>query len=266
MSDIEDKPPPFAIIPLEVMMDKRLTLETMRILITLFSFRNKNTGLAFPKREALAKRCGMHPSNISAATRKLVELGWLVKEGAGGYGLPTKYTITVPEIVADSATVVQSATVAESASSTVVQSATSTVAESATRNKATNNITNKGTENTIAPPKSPKKSDSENLLSHIDPQIASDFLLIRKAKHLPLTQTALAAIERESEKMSYSLEQALTVCCERGWGSFKAAWLLQDQSKDTKEQENREATLQAKARLFGSNHTEKDISHETTRL
>src|SRR5688500_8769533 len=92
---------PFAIVPVEVMMDNRLTLETMRVLVTLFSFRNKITGLAFPSREAIAGRCGMHPSNISAATTKLVELGWLVKDGMGGYSKATKYTICIPDAVAE---------------------------------------------------------------------------------------------------------------------------------------------------------------------
>lgn len=162
---------PFAIVPVEVMMDNRLTLETMRVLVTLFSFRNKVTGLAFPRRDAISERCGMHPSNISAATTKLVELGWLVKTGAGGYSKATKYEIQIPEIVAQSATVykarvearkvAQSATVAES--TTVAQSATSTVAEPATRvvaqsatRKELTNVTDQLTDSSL-PDKSGKK-------------------------------------------------------------------------------------------------------------
>jgi len=156
---------PFAIVPVEVMMDNRLTLETMRVLVTLFSFRNKVTGLAFPRREAIAERCGMHPSNISDATKKLVELGWLVKDGLGGYGKATKYTICIPEKVAElaqvykeksearkskkvaeSTTVAQSATVAEQATTTVAQSATHMVAQSATRIRRTDQLTDKLTD------------------------------------------------------------------------------------------------------------------------
>lgn len=145
---------PFAIVPVEVMMDNRLTLETMRVLVTLFSFRNKITGLAFPTRDAISERCGMHPSNISDATTKLVELGWLIKAGVGGYSKSTRYTIQIPEIVAEqatvykartearkvaqSATVVESATVAQQATPTVVESATRQVAQSATRKEQTN--------------------------------------------------------------------------------------------------------------------------------
>ncbi|WP_426994471.1 helix-turn-helix domain-containing protein [Methylomonas sp. CM2] len=72
----------FAIVPLEAVKDKRMTLETLRVLITLLSFRAKNTDLVWPKRSQMAERCGMHESNISKATRRLVELGWLEKPGS----------------------------------------------------------------------------------------------------------------------------------------------------------------------------------------
>lgn len=161
MKDDEEQTIPFAIVPVEVMIDNRLTLEAMRVLVTLYSFRNKNTGLAFPRREAISARCGMHPSNISDATTKLVDLGWLVKTGSGGYSKATRYNIQIPEIVAvqatlhkakseareearkvaHQATVAQSTTVAEQATSIIAQSATRQIAQSATRKEHTN-ITN----------------------------------------------------------------------------------------------------------------------------
>ena len=170
-----DHAPQFAMIPLEVMIDKRLTLETMRVLITLFSFRRKNTDLVYPTRETLSKRCNMHPSNISAATSALVKLGWLKKNGSGGHSMATKYTITVPDLVAEQATVVgdekvaYSATdessrignrsrigyrsrlhtppLAQSATRPLAEQATRPLAQSATRNKATEQLTENRTEN-----------------------------------------------------------------------------------------------------------------------
>lgn len=160
MSKEHEQTIPFAIVPSEVVMDTRLTLETMRVLVTLYSFRNKNTGLAFPGREAISERCGMHPSNISEATSKLVDLGWVVKDGEGGHSKSTRYTINIPEVVtelaasskaksqarkdkkvADSAMVAQSAIVAEQATLKVADSATPRIAQSATRKEHTN-ITN----------------------------------------------------------------------------------------------------------------------------
>lgn len=119
-------------------MDKRLTLEQTRVLIALFSFRNKATNTVWPSRASIAERTGMHPSNISSATTALVALGWLTKEGVGGFSKATRYTINVPELcdfktVAQQATVAESATVAHQATQTVAERATPPLADSATR-------------------------------------------------------------------------------------------------------------------------------------
>ncbi|MBI5922033.1 MAG: helix-turn-helix domain-containing protein [Betaproteobacteria bacterium] len=95
----------FSYMPIEVFLDKRITLEQLRVLGALFSFRGKDSNTVFPSRKAIAKRCGMHQSNISTATTALERLGWLTKIGKGGFSKATRYTITVPETVADSATV-----------------------------------------------------------------------------------------------------------------------------------------------------------------
>lgn len=60
--------------------------------------------------------------------------------------------------------------------------------------------------------------------SDVPAEVFADFLTIRKAKRAPLTATALAGIRREADKVGVSLEQALTVCCERGWVGFRADW------------------------------------------
>ena len=130
-----------SVVPIEVIQDRRLTLEQTRVLVALFSFRNKVTNTVWPSRAAIAERTGMHTSNISSATTALVALGWLTKEGLGGHSKATRYTLCVPAItapkqataVAHSATVAESATVAHSATSTVAHSATRPLADSATR-------------------------------------------------------------------------------------------------------------------------------------
>lgn len=62
-------------------------------------------------------------------------------------------------------------------------------------------------------------------LKGIPESLARDFQAIRKAKRAPLTETALSGIEREAQKAGISLEQAIRICCERGWQSFKADWM-----------------------------------------
>lgn len=52
-----------------------------------------------------------------------------------------------------------------------------------------------------------------------------DFIALRKAKKAPLSLTALQGIQRESDKAGISLEAALSMCCTRGWQSFRAEYL-----------------------------------------
>jgi DNA-binding transcriptional ArsR family regulator len=54
--------------------------------------------------------------------------------------------------------------------------------------------------------------------------VASDWMQIRKTKKSAITQTALDGIQREADKAGLSLENALRVCCERGWAGFAADW------------------------------------------
>jgi len=62
----------------------------------------------------------------------------------------------------------------------------------------------------------------------IDGQLAQDYIALRKSHRAPITQTALKGIEREANNAGLSLEQALTICCERGWRGFNAGWLHSD--------------------------------------
>lgn len=133
---------PFSIVPIEAFTDKRLTLEQLRILGVLYSFKNKDSDTVFPSRDAIAKRCGMHKANISMATSALEKLGWVSKEGKGGYSRATRYTLHIPETVAHSTTVADQTTVAHSATGGVADQATRLpVAEWATRKEQTSKQT-----------------------------------------------------------------------------------------------------------------------------
>jgi len=55
--------------------------------------------------------------------------------------------------------------------------------------------------------------------------IYSDFEKILKAKRKPLTETLLDSIQDEANKAKLTLDQALKICCERGWTTFKAEWI-----------------------------------------
>ena len=155
----------FALIPIEVALDRRLTQRQMRVLIALFSFRSKTTNTVWPSRAAIAARTNMDETRISVATSDLVKLGWLLKVGEGGHSKATRYTLCVPEIegatipesgmvkakrtvpqsgsVNGQSTLPESGTVPESGTRPLPESGRSTLPESGRGKEHTNEQTNR---------------------------------------------------------------------------------------------------------------------------
>jgi len=255
----------FAIVPIEVLADSRLTLEQMRVLVGLFSFRNKDTGLAWPSRAALSERCGgMHVSNISAATTALCKMGWIIKSGNIGNSRSSEYAIRIPESISRAESVADSATssteqykeklstpvaeqttlngraapsrfgyqhVAESATSPLAESATSPLADSARSIEQTNELTKEQTiEQTTA--RDERAAGIELLAKKGVPEkLAGEWLDLRSKKRLPcIDAVILNAIWLEADKAGFTFEKTVQVCCNRGWGGFKQSWLAADLS------------------------------------
>lgn len=65
----------------------------------------------------------------------------------------------------------------------------------------------------------------------IDAQVWSDWLQIRKAKRLPLTKTAWDAMCIEAEKVGFTPAEAVKYAVERGWASFKAQWVINEEEE-----------------------------------
>ena len=59
----------------------------------------------------------------------------------------------------------------------------------------------------------------------VSQSVWDDFKILRKAKKAPITQRAIDGLIAEANKAGWSLEQALTECCMRGWQAFKAEWV-----------------------------------------
>ncbi len=59
----------------------------------------------------------------------------------------------------------------------------------------------------------------------VDEKLIADWTTLRRAKKLPLTETAINGVQREATKAGLLLADAITICCERGWAGFKAEWL-----------------------------------------
>jgi hypothetical protein len=95
----------------------------------------------------------------------------------------------------------------------------------------------------------------------VGPEVWDGFLKVRKAKKAPVTQAALAGIEREARKAGWSLNAALTECCARGWAGFKADWVKDEK---TKTMSHADASKLAAARaIFGDERNLNNDEHNT---
>ena len=59
----------------------------------------------------------------------------------------------------------------------------------------------------------------------VSESVWADFLSLRKTKRAPVTETAIAAVRREADKAGVTLQDALTICCAKGWQGFNADWI-----------------------------------------
>lgn len=70
-----------------------------------------------------------------------------------------------------------------------------------------------------------KKATSVATPIGVSDSVWQDFKTLRKAKRAPITQKAIDGIIREANKAGWTVEQALSECCFRGWQAFKAEWV-----------------------------------------
>jgi uncharacterized protein YdaU (DUF1376 family) len=62
----------------------------------------------------------------------------------------------------------------------------------------------------------------------VEKQVWEDWLAIRRAKKLPLTETSWNQILAEIDKSGLSVDVVIKECCLRGWAAFKVAWLKEN--------------------------------------
>lgn len=114
-----------------------------------------------------------------------------------------------------------------SSESELVQKANSTSSESElvtssesehTKYNIKNNIQNTNKKNT-------KKSALDLLADFgITGQLADDFIVLRKAKKAPITETALKGYQSEADKAGISICEAVAIAIKRNWQGFNADW------------------------------------------
>jgi DNA-binding MarR family transcriptional regulator len=85
------------VAPLEAVTDPNLSEPERRVLLVLFSFRDKSTDVVFPGIESIAARAGYtDKTRISKITSSLAKKGWLTKKRRGFTG-GNSYKLSVPD-------------------------------------------------------------------------------------------------------------------------------------------------------------------------
>lgn len=69
-----------------------------------------------------------------------------------------------------------------------------------------------------------RRATSSTRPDDVSESVWQDFLVIRKAKRAPMTDTAMDGLRREAEKAGITLDAAIAYCCEAGWQGFNAGW------------------------------------------
>jgi hypothetical protein len=101
----------------------------------------------------------------------------------------------------------------------------------------------------------------------VDEQIWNDWLVIRKKKNAPLTQTAWNLMTNEVQKSGWSIDKAIEECCLRTWASFKAEWVADKQAANRTvsfAQQERELGWKRWEEMTGREHPDR-LAHEGKR-
>ena len=75
----------------------------------------------------------------------------------------------------------------------------------------------------------------------VSPQVAEDWLKVRKAKKAANTETAFKRIQKEIELSGLSADECITIAVERSWQGFKAEWIANYQRQSPQRPTGRRA-------------------------
>ncbi len=83
--------------PIEVLTDSEITDSERKVLLALYSFRNKNTELCCPSVELIQDRANINDrARVGKITTSLAKKGWVKKKKIGFSGR-NNYVVSVPE-------------------------------------------------------------------------------------------------------------------------------------------------------------------------
>ena len=158
---------------------------------------------------------GLSNRSVITACESLVEMGLL--ERSGGERKLNTYSVKAFEI-SQTGEKSSSDKTGENFSQTGEKSSSDLVKKVHTQNNNKNTIQNTNKKNT-------KKSDLDLLADFgITGQLADDFIVLRKAKKAPITETALKGYQSEADKAGISICEAVAIAIKRNWQGFNADW------------------------------------------
>ena len=169
----------FSFFPIRL-LQLALSEQELRVMVALYSFRDKNANTVWPSTPEIAERSGIRDvTRISKVTKRLVEMGLITKRKrgfAGGnvYGFLSEDEEStnlaesanlVRNAKAKSSNLAESANLEKSALSNLAESALSNLAESAKCKELTNELTNEHTRELGSPPAQRKHADAQRTYS-----------------------------------------------------------------------------------------------------
>jgi uncharacterized protein YdaU (DUF1376 family) len=98
-----------------------------------------------------------------------------------------------------------------------------------TNPQKTQTVSKNNPQETLTKNHKPLTNNHINTPSGVTESVFKDYLEVRKTKKAKWTDTALKGLTKEAEKAGISLQDAMELCCARGWVGFKADWIKDQQ-------------------------------------
>lgn len=195
------------------------------VLISLADNANDH-GVCWPSIPTIAKRTCLSERTVQQAIKWLVDAGAVSAQER--VGRSTVYTVT-PHLFDPRSSFTPAAAAPPKLTAQPPQLTTEPPQQLHPTPAAAAPITVKEPSKNHQEPSSKKFDPVNRLLSvGVSPEVADDWLELRKQKKATVTETAIRGIEREAQKAGIPLGEALAVSCMRGWIGFKADWYTKD--------------------------------------
>lgn len=182
-------------------------------------------GRAYPSVSTLAKKCRMQPRNAQTLLAELRGSGELeVRINAGPKGC-NQYRVVLPgplQALAPLQKLAPLQSLARGGANPCAKPLQSLAPEPSLNHQEPNTRTRRA----------PSACDFSALLPEVDVQTLKDWEQVRKAKRAgKVTATVVKGLRREAGLASMELQQVIETCCVRGWQSFNAEWVRDQQQQ-----------------------------------